>query len=116
MFKRALIIASCFAVVASSAVVAQPRHHGPQAKHQYTQKKIVHGPVRGGYARQHEVRRHVWTKGHRMSDWRSRSQVRDYHRYGLRAPGRGQAWVKVDNNYLLLSMATGLIASVTAAR
>ncbi len=51
-----------------------------------------------------------------MSDWRSRSQVRDYHRHGLRAPGRGQAWVKVDNNYLLLSMATGLIAAVTAAR
>ncbi len=51
-----------------------------------------------------------------MNDWRRHSHVRDYHRHGLRRPGRGQAWVRVDNNYLLLSMATGLIASITAAR
>ena len=51
-----------------------------------------------------------------MNEWRRHQQVRDYHRHGLRAPGRGQTWVKVDNNYLLLSMATGLIASVAAAR
>jgi len=42
--------------------------------------------------------------------------VRDYHRYGLRKPGRGQQWVKVDNTYLLMSVATGLILGVAAAR
>ncbi|WP_332681137.1 RcnB family protein [Bosea sp. (in: a-proteobacteria)] len=118
MFKRALIIASCLAVISSSAAVAQPRHHGPghhPGKHHYIQKKKVHAPVRG-HVRHHEVRRHRWAKGHRMNDWRRHSHVRDYHRHGLRRPGRGQAWVRVDNNYLLLSMATGLIASITAAR
>lgn len=116
MFKRSFIIASCFAIVASSAAIAQPRHHAPKANHHYVQKKVVHVPTRGSHVRHRDVRRHGWAKGHRMNDWRRHSQVRDYHRHGLRTPGRGQAWVKVDNNYLLLSMATGLIASVTAAR
>jgi Ni/Co efflux regulator RcnB len=41
--------------------------------------------------------------------------VRDYKRHGLRTPSRGQQWVKVDNNYLLLSIATGVILGVAAA-
>jgi len=42
--------------------------------------------------------------------------VRDYHRHGLRKPARGQQWVKVDNSYLLMSVATGLILGVAAGR
>jgi Ni/Co efflux regulator RcnB len=42
--------------------------------------------------------------------------VRDFHRYGLRKPSRGQQWVKVDNTYLLMSIATGVILGVNAAR
>ena len=62
------------------------------------------------------VTRHTWNKGERYSDWKRRPAVRDYHRYGLRKPARDQQWVKVDNNYLLMSIATGVILGVAAAR
>ena len=61
------------------------------------------------------VKRHSWRKGERYSDWRGRPAARDYHHHGLRKPARGQQWVKVDNNYLLMSVATGLILGVAAA-
>ncbi len=57
-----------------------------------------------------------WGKGQRMSDWRNRQAVRDYHRHGLRKPGRGQQWIKVDNNYILISVTSGIIASILAGR
>jgi Ni/Co efflux regulator RcnB len=57
-----------------------------------------------------------WKKGERMSDWRSHAPIRDYGRYGLRRPPAGQQWVKVDNDYVLLGIATGLITSIIAGR
>jgi Ni/Co efflux regulator RcnB len=58
-----------------------------------------------------------WSKGYRMSAAeRGRySEVRDYRRYRLSAPPRGYHWVKADNNYLLVGVATGLISSIIAA-
>ena len=44
--------------------------------------------------------------GYYVSDWR---------RHGLRAPPRGYRWQKVDNQYVLAAVATGLIASVILA-
>lgn len=57
-----------------------------------------------------------WKKGERMSDWRAHAPIRDYGRYGLRKPPAGQQWVKVDNDYVLLGIATGLITSIIAGR
>ncbi|GGD22374.1 RcnB family protein [Aureimonas glaciei] len=42
--------------------------------------------------------------------------VSNYRQYGLRAPGRGQRWVRYNNDYLLVTIANGLIASVIVAR
>ncbi|USQ95050.1 RcnB family protein [Caulobacter sp. RL271] len=58
-----------------------------------------------------------WAKGQRL-DARYRDHryyVSDYRRYGLRQPPRGYRWQKVDNQYLLTAVATGLIASVIIA-
>jgi Ni/Co efflux regulator RcnB len=55
-----------------------------------------------------------WKKGERYSDWKKRPPIHDYRRYGLREPGRGQEWVKVDNDYLLIGIATGVIAGIIA--
>lgn len=121
MLRTALIAASCLTIIASSAAVAQPRHHGPHHDRHHVQKKVIiekrviHAPARG-HVRHQEVRRHRWAKGHRVDNWRSRGHVSDYRRHGLRAPGRGQAWVRVDNNYLLLSMATGIVAAIATGR
>ncbi|WP_417418986.1 RcnB family protein [Hoeflea sp.] len=61
------------------------------------------------------ARKH-WTKGQRMSDWKKHSAVNDYKRHGLRKPGRGQSWVKVDNQYVLISVVSGLVAGIVAAQ
>mgnify|MGYP000594912780 CR=1 FL=1 len=89
-----------------------------------------------GYERGHDNRH--YDRGHRGYDrgynrgyhsgWRDRSDWRrggyvsyndwhrgyyvDYRRYHLRQPPRGYEWRRVDNNYVLAAVATGLIASV----
>jgi Ni/Co efflux regulator RcnB len=39
----------------------------------------------------------------------------DYRRHHLRAPPRGYQWVRADNDYALVALTTGLIASIVAA-
>lgn len=58
-----------------------------------------------------------WAKGQRLDTrYRDRAYyVSDWRRHGLRAPPRGYQWRKVDNQYVLAAVATGLIASVIIA-
>jgi len=58
-----------------------------------------------------------WAKGQRLdARYRDRAYyVSDWRRHGLRAPPRGYRWQRVDNQYLLTAVATGLIASVIIA-
>ena len=65
-----------------------------------------------------EVRKHRWARGHRLSaaERRRTAEVRDYRRYRLSAPPRGQRWVRVDNDFLLISVATGVIVSLASGR
>jgi Ni/Co efflux regulator RcnB len=39
----------------------------------------------------------------------------DYRSHHLRAPPRGYQWVRVDNDYMMIALATGLIASIIIA-
>ncbi len=58
-----------------------------------------------------------WERGQRL-DARYRGNgyyVSDWRRHGLRAPPRGYRWQRVDDNYILAAVATGLIASVIIA-
>jgi Ni/Co efflux regulator RcnB len=59
-----------------------------------------------------------WSKGHRLSPGeRARlAEVRDYRQNRLTAPPRGYRWVRIDRDYLLISVASGTIAKVVAAR
>lgn len=57
-----------------------------------------------------------WTRGKRMPDWRKKQAVRDHYRHGLRKPGRDQRWVRVGNDYLLIGITSGIIASIIAGR
>ncbi|WP_315924233.1 RcnB family protein [Mesorhizobium sp. SP-1A] len=61
------------------------------------------------------VTRSHWQRGQKYRDWRRYKAVRDYNRYGLRRPGPGQHWIRVGNDYLLVSALTGIIAGITAA-
>lgn len=82
--------------------VQPPRYQAPQAQSPHYQPS--------------HVQKRKWAKGHRFQDWKRSSEVRDYHRYGLKRPGAGQRWVKVDNDYLLVSIASGIIAGIIAGR
>lgn len=63
-------------------------------------------------------KKHVqhWKKGQRVPDWKRKQAVRDYHRHGLRKPGFGRQWVRVGNEYLLISLFSGIIAGLIAAQ
>lgn len=109
-FIRTLLAAVALSVAAAPmAQAAQQYGHDRKPGHSQTHKKQV-------VIKKKVVTRHSWRKGERYSDWKRRPAIREYHRYGLRKPNRGQQWVKVDNNYLLMSIATGVIIGVTAAR
>ncbi len=64
------------------------------------------------------IQKQRWSKGHRASaaERRRMSDVRDYRSHRLSAPPRGYKWVKVDNDYLMIGIATGVISSIIAAR
>ena len=89
-------------IVASEASAAD--HRRPVIVHKDVHKKVV-------------VKKYRWTKGHRVSaaERRRMADVRDYRRYRLSAPPRGYHWVKVDNDFLLVGVASGIISSIIAA-
>ncbi|TPI86466.1 RcnB family protein [Mesorhizobium sp. B2-8-9] len=62
------------------------------------------------------VRRSHWRNGQRYSDWKRHQPVRDWNRYGLRRPGPGQEWIRVGNDYLLVSILSGIVFGAIAAR
>ena len=69
------------------------------------------------FGRGHQQVQQRWSRGqHVPQSYRSRSRFIDYRREHLRAPPRGYGWVRGDSNqYLMIALATGLIASVAAS-
>lgn len=55
-----------------------------------------------------------WSRGHRLSvaERRHAAAVRDYRRYRLNAPPRGQQWVRSGQQFLLINTATGVIVAL----
>jgi|SRR5690348_1655326 Ni/Co efflux regulator RcnB len=77
-----------------------------------------HDDRRYGYDRgyhRHTDRRYYsrhghWERGHRY--YGPTYVVRDYGYYRLRPPPRGYHWVRADNDYLLVAIATGVILDI----
>lgn len=61
-----------------------------------------------------DYRHQTWSRGQRLPVDYRRTVVRDYHHYHLAAPPRGYEYVRVDNDVILTSVATGVIAAVIA--
>jgi Ni/Co efflux regulator RcnB len=111
--KRVILAAVAFSMFAIPMAQAQQRHEAPRWQHQQQQQHHAgqkhHGP--------HQFKKQPrWAKGKRVPDWKRKQALRDHHRYGLKRPGHGQRWVKVDNDFLLISVATGIIAAAVAGR
>jgi Ni/Co efflux regulator RcnB len=62
------------------------------------------------------VRHEEWKQGAKIrdEDWKRGEHI-DYRERHLRAPPEGYEWREVDGNYVLVAVATGVIASVVAA-
>ncbi|MCO5092099.1 RcnB family protein [Bosea sp. (in: a-proteobacteria)] len=93
------------APVSSFAQTYYNPHRGPvhMQKHMAPQKAPV-------------MKKHRWARGHALPSQYRRSYVSDYRRHHLRAPGPGQRWVRVDNQFILINSITGMIAALAAAR
>lgn len=103
-----LAAAVAFTLVMSSvSAQAQSRDSDRKPSYQSSQKHQLNKPQPG---------KKRWTRGQKVSNWKSRSQVKDYKRYGLAAPQKGQQWVKIDNDYLLVTLATGVIVGIANGR
>ena len=58
----------------------------------------------------------AWTRGSYLPRSYWSYGVSDYRRYNLRQPPRGYHWVRVNNDYVLAAIATGLIYDVITGR
>jgi Ni/Co efflux regulator RcnB len=110
--KRLLTGALALSLLTGTAAMAQPDRHDDH----------------GGYAQGHDNRGdnhnvghnggHHWVRGQRLPSayYQDRSHYVDYRAHHLRAPPRGYRWVQTDdNNYAMVAITTGLIASLIAA-
>ncbi|WP_031344838.1 RcnB family protein [Xanthomonas phaseoli] len=96
-------------LLTSGAAFAAPQQHDlDHDRDRDGQRHDDHGPDRRD---DHRDDRH----DDRPPDHRG-SRVADYHNHHLKPPPRGHEWRRVDNTYVLIAVATGLITSVVAAR
>jgi Ni/Co efflux regulator RcnB len=108
--KTLLIVATSLSLLGAAAAQAQPQGYDNNRDH-----RVAPTPVRGHA----DNGRHTgWARGQRLpQEYRGGSYVvTDWRARHLRQPARGYRWVRVDNNYVLASVATGLIANVLAGR
>lgn len=67
-----------------------------------------------GYGYQRYNRGYSWRTGAYVPRNYRNYYVQDYGYYGLRAPPPGHRWVYADGNFVLMALASGLIAQVVA--
>lgn len=118
--KRTLAAALALSLLGGSMAVAQPYGHHNDRRDAREARRDIREAKRDMHEARKDLRhaqRHRYAKGQRLpSSYRAdRYYVRDYGRYGLRAPPRGYRWQRVDDSYVLAAVATGLIASVIIA-
>lgn len=118
--KRIVLSAVAASMMAASALpgLAAPLA-APAAPHSvYTQvdwKKPTHHEAKKKVIIKKKVERRHWKRGQRYGDWRRHKPVRDWHRHHLHRPGPGQEWIRVGNDYILVSILSGVIAGIVAA-
>jgi Ni/Co efflux regulator RcnB len=103
--KRLLLATVALSLLAAPAAFAQPQdfHHRDHRPTHVVKKKVI-------------VKKTRWQRGHRLPRGQHYVVVKDYGRYHLRRPPHGQHWVRVDNQYLLVGITSGIIAALVNAQ
>jgi Ni/Co efflux regulator RcnB len=118
--KRLLTGALALTLLTGTAAMAQPYRHDDRGGYDQN-RDYRHGNDRSREVHQRNDERraeHHWARGQRLpaTYYRDRSHYIDYRAHHLRAPPRGYRWVETDdNNYAMVAITTGLIASLIAA-
>lgn len=124
LLKPLLIVASLASLAIPSLAAADPDrrdHDGARWEQRQDRRdsrndiyeRLVTPPRAYGYHNpQNEHRHRHWQRGQYMSPYVRTYVVYDYGRYRLRPPPRGFVWVRADNDYLLISAATGVVFDV----
>jgi Ni/Co efflux regulator RcnB len=101
-----------FAVLLSASFLAAPLVAATEASAQEHHRRPVH------VEREVHVTKYKWSRGHRMSpaERRNMREVRDYRRYRLAPPPRGYRWVQVNNDYLMINIASNVISNIITGR
>ncbi|MCU4180665.1 RcnB family protein [Bosea sp. BH3] len=100
-------------IIGAAAPAFAQSHHGPHHGPVHVHKQVTHKHVTKKVV---VVKKQRWARGHALPSHYRQHHVRDYHSYHLRAPGRGQRWVRVDNQFILINAVSGMIAALAATR
>lgn len=111
--KRTRALALLLGLTISGSALAAPHDRHDDHRHDRDRRHAHHdkGPHRGPPA-------HARANGHdyhRGDRYRGDGYVVDYRRYHLAPPPRGHEWRRDGDKYLMVAVATGIIASVIAA-
>jgi Ni/Co efflux regulator RcnB len=104
---RKVSIASLLALALACSGVALAQDHHDDQRDEHHDDHHDNG---------HYMRHKEWHKGARINDddWNRGDRV-DYRQAHLHAPPDGYEWRRVDGNYVMAAVATGVIASVIIA-
>lgn len=106
--KRLIATAIALTFTAGSAAMAQPHPDNRGNDRGHDRPRVEQkGPQR--YARGQRLPSTYRGDNHRV-------KPADYRRHGLRQPPRGYRWQKINNDYVLMAITSGLIAEVIAGR
>lgn len=104
--------AAAFALALAAPALADPPHHGQTHGQQHMQPQHGPMPMPGPHAYPHARMGYPhWSRGDRL-DQSYRGQgyyVSDWRTRHLRRPPRGYRWVRVNDQYLLVAITTGII-------
>ncbi|MCS0503054.1 RcnB family protein [Ancylobacter mangrovi] len=125
--KRLVIAASLLSVLGTPMAFAQggssqghqkppyaqphntPTRHGPPPHAQANGRAQHHVQAKPHHAQPHHSQ---WSRGKRLPAGYRQNVVTDYRRYHLAPPPRGYKWVRVNNEYLMIGIVSGLISSI----
>jgi Ni/Co efflux regulator RcnB len=102
-------------VLSTAALMALgPMLGAAQAQNRSQGGAQIERQVKKPQAAKQQARKQQWKKGARYGGKGTR--VSDHRRHNLKTPPKGYRWVRDGNDFLLIAIGSGIIASIVAGR